>query len=81
MPPMPMPPMPPMPATTKLSATTAKAESVERQEHAALVPTTSAPQRPSAVGGAAAGANVGQATAADSDLPELKAFGQRWGLW
>ena len=74
---MPMPPMPPMPATTKPSATTAVAESAERQ---------AAPQRAlvlatSAVGGAAAGTDASQATATDSDLPELKAFGQRWGLW
>ena len=78
MPPMPMPPMPPMPATTKPSATTADcSDSAERQ---------AAPQRAlvlatSAVGGAAAETDVSQATATDSDLPELKAFGQRWGLW
>ena len=77
MPPMPMPPMPPMPAaTTKPSSATAE-ESAERQ---------AAPQRAlvlatSAVGGAAAETDVSQATATDSDLPELKAFGQRWGLW
>ena len=78
MPPMPMPPMPPMPAaTTKPSATTAVAESAERQAppQRALVLATSA------VGGAAAETDVSQATATDSDLPELKAFGQRWGLW
>ena len=42
---------------------------------------TSTPAQPSAGDRAAAGADVGQATATDSDLPELKALGQRWGLW
>ena len=67
-----------MPAASKPSATTAVAESAESERQAApqrsqVLP--AAPQRPSAMGGA------GQATAADSDLPELKAFGKRWGLW
>jgi hypothetical protein len=70
---MPMPPMPPM-ATKRAAAT----ESAEKQAapKQALVPTTSS------AGGAPAGApKVSQAASADSDLPELKALGQRWGLW
>ena len=72
MPPMPMPPMPPMATTTKRSPAT---ESAEKQAAPKQAETTSS------VGGAPVGPQVSQAASADSDLPELKALGQRWGLW
>ena len=72
MPPMPLPPMPPMATTTKRSPAT---ESAEKQAAPKQAETTSS------VGRAPAAPQVRQAASADSDLPELKALGQRWGLW
>ena len=86
-----MPPMPPMATTTKSAESadsaaarllrsrvlpaTESAESAEKQAAPKQAETTSS------VGGAPVGPQVSQAASADSDLPELKALGQRWGLW